>query len=229
MADLQGHTTYVNPALLSIYGYASKDEVIGKDLVTFWADIQEAETVKEVVLKHGKWQGEMTARAKDGSSFTAMLSVSLVTDTADQGFAIIASFLDISKRKQLEEKLAQQRKRLQELVKERTGQLGEAHQQLEEREIDFRYLIESNADSMVVTDGNGNVRFTNQAAESLLGERLAGKLFRFPLTPGPTEIEIDCDTFATLMLLNSAKPQVISETPGHGYHRLYNKRLLAYN
>ncbi|MCU0490502.1 MAG: PAS domain-containing sensor histidine kinase [Chloroflexaceae bacterium] len=58
----------------------------------------------------------------------------------------------------------------------------------------FRQIIEKNADSMVVVDGHGLVRFVNPAAEQLFGRstrELQGSPFGFPVVAGETaELDI---------------------------------------
>ncbi|MCX6377020.1 MAG: ATP-binding protein [Armatimonadetes bacterium] len=66
--------------------------------------------------------------------------------------------------------------------------------QIREEEARFRMLITKSADSIVVVDGEGVVRYVNPAAESLLGHganELLGKPFGFPLLATEfTEIEV---------------------------------------
>lgn len=69
-----------------------------------------------------------------------------------------------------------------------------AEEMLQSSEANLRKVIEKNADSLIIVDGNGVVCFVNPAAEALFGrkaEELIGELFGFPVTAGgTTEIEI---------------------------------------
>ncbi len=70
----------------------------------------------------------------------------------------------------------------------------QALKQLEESEARLRTIISKNADSIIIVDGNGIVRFINPAAEKLFGfgkKKMVGELFGFPVVVGETtEIEI---------------------------------------
>jgi response regulator RpfG family c-di-GMP phosphodiesterase len=78
-------------------------------------------------------------------------------------------------------------KYLEERVRERT-------QQLQASEAQYRGLLETNADAMVVVDRKGIMRFVNPAAEALFGykaEDLLGELFGFPVVTSETaELDI---------------------------------------
>ena len=69
-----------------------------------------------------------------------------------------------------------------------------AQTSLQDSEARFRKIIEKDADSIVIVNGDGIIRFVNPAAESFLGrkrEELLGELFGFPLTVGKaTEIDV---------------------------------------
>jgi signal transduction histidine kinase len=55
------------------------------------------------VLEEGVWQGELKAKRKDGSTFDALVSVNLVTDADGKPIRIMASCVDITERKRLEQ------------------------------------------------------------------------------------------------------------------------------
>lgn len=133
---------------------------------------------------------ELILARPDGTRVTVSASSAPVYDDKGEIVATIGIFDDITESKRLEKELARHRRRLQELVKHRTEQLVETRRDLREKEIDFRHLIESSADAMVVVDENGYLQFANPVAESLLGEIKVGKAFGFPVAPGATEMEI---------------------------------------
>jgi signal transduction histidine kinase len=55
----------------------------------------------------------------------------------------------------------------------------------------LQLIVTRNADAIVVVDDDQNVRYSNIAAEELLGPNIAGRKLELPLTPQtPTEIEI---------------------------------------
>lgn len=70
----------------------------------------------------------------------------------------------------------------------------QVEQTLRKNEIHFRTVIEKNADSIVIVDRQGYVRFVNPAGEALFGytaTELEGELFGFPIVAGEsTELHI---------------------------------------
>ena len=105
LANLDGTLTYVNPAFLQLWQYTDCTEVIGRSVLEFW---QSRRTAAEIVksLRQGKaWVGELVAKKKDASKFVAQLSANMVTDNAGQPVCMMGSFVDVTERKEAEEKL----------------------------------------------------------------------------------------------------------------------------
>ncbi len=111
-ADLDGNLTYVNPAFLELWGYASPDEVVGRALSSFWEDASEAEEVSEAVWGEGQWTGELVGRRRDGSIFDAQISSNTVTDDFGEPIIIMVSLIDISERKRAEREILTRNKQL---------------------------------------------------------------------------------------------------------------------
>ena len=105
LSGLDGNVTYVNPAFLQMWGYGSKDEVLGKPSISFWMSQEKAKDVVDSSLKTGRWEGELLAKRKDGSTFTALVSANLVFDEQGKPMHKMASFIDITERKKAEEAL----------------------------------------------------------------------------------------------------------------------------
>jgi PAS domain S-box-containing protein len=103
IADLDGNITYVNPSCLSLWGYEKEEEILSKHVSAFFADRSGARAVIKVVLEEGAWQGEIKARTEDGSAFDVQVSANLVTDENGEPFCMMASFVDITERKKLEQ------------------------------------------------------------------------------------------------------------------------------
>ena len=103
IADLDGNVTDVNLACLSLWDYEKEEEVLGKHATTFFADRGEAGVTLKAVLEEGVWQGELKAKKKDGSTFDVQVSANLVTDADGKPIRMMASFVDITERKKLEQ------------------------------------------------------------------------------------------------------------------------------
>jgi PAS domain S-box-containing protein len=103
IADLDGIVTYVNLACLSMWNYEQEEEVLGKPATNFFADKNEFGVALKTVLKEGVWQGEGKARRSDGSTFDVQVLANLVTDADGEPFCMMASFVDITERKKLDQ------------------------------------------------------------------------------------------------------------------------------
>jgi len=103
IADLDGIVTYVNLACLRMWDYEQEEEVLGKPATNFFADDKEFGVALKTVLKEGVWQGEGKARRSDGSTFDVQVLANLVTDADGEPFCMMASFVDITERKKLEQ------------------------------------------------------------------------------------------------------------------------------
>ena len=103
IANLDGIVTYVNLACLSMWDYEHEEEALGKPAINFFADRNEFGVALKAVLEEGIWQGEIEATRKDGSRFDVQVLANLVTDADGEPFCMMASFVDITERKRLEQ------------------------------------------------------------------------------------------------------------------------------
>lgn len=95
IADLDGRHIYVNQAFLSLWGYDSPSEVIGRSVTEFWQD-------GEILTNSGIYTGERVGKRRDGSTFYALFSGNLVTDDAGVPIGRAASLIDITDLKRAE-------------------------------------------------------------------------------------------------------------------------------
>jgi PAS domain S-box-containing protein len=112
IADLKGNLEYVNPAFLKLWKYATAAEVLGRSGAEFWPAATELNEAVQVYRATGGWLGELTAKARDGSLFHVQVSASVIKNVAGEPIRMMASFVDISERKQTEEKLRKTIERL---------------------------------------------------------------------------------------------------------------------
>ncbi|MEJ2207697.1 MAG: PAS domain S-box protein [Anaerolineae bacterium] len=130
MADVEGRLTYVNPAFLRMWGYASEAEVLGRPAVSFWEVEAEAERAVHGMQRQGHWVGELVARREDGTRFDVQLSASLVSGQAGEPVGMMAFFIDVTQRNKVEEELRLNNMRLDSLM-----ELSQKAHQLSEHEI----------------------------------------------------------------------------------------------
>lgn len=106
ISDLDGTLTYINPSFIQLWGYSDKFEIVGRNTTSFWRFAQDTGEVIRILQEQGGWTGELVATKSNGSHFAVQVSASLVTDEkTGNPFAMLASFIDITQRKQAEEAL----------------------------------------------------------------------------------------------------------------------------
>ncbi len=103
ITDLDGIVTYVNSTCLSMWDYEREEEVLGKPAVDFFADKKRFAGVLKTVLEEGIWQDEGQARRIDGSTFDVQVLANLVTDADGEPFCMMASFIDITELKKIDQ------------------------------------------------------------------------------------------------------------------------------
>jgi len=103
IADLDGIVTYMNLACLSMWDYERQEDVLGKPATNFFAGRKDLDAALKTVLQEGVWQGEGKAKRSDGSTFDVHVLANLVTDADGEPFCMMASFVDITERKKLEQ------------------------------------------------------------------------------------------------------------------------------
>ena len=107
VSDTQQRVVSVNPAFTRITGYEAAD-VVGQKPTLLFAGLQDQQFYREmrnVIDEEGHWEGEVTNRRKNGQLFPEVLSVSAVRDKNNDVIYYVSIFLDISERRQAEEKI----------------------------------------------------------------------------------------------------------------------------
>jgi PAS domain S-box-containing protein len=104
-ADLDGNITDVNRAFLDLWGYDDEKQVVGRPAAAMWQLPDRAEEVVLALEVAGSWNGSLTAAKRDGGSFVAEVSASIVRDERGDPFGMVASFADVSRHRSTEEEL----------------------------------------------------------------------------------------------------------------------------
>src|SRR3972149_5729325 len=108
VTDQNVNITECNQATLDMFGYSSKDEVIGKNALEFIAkkDHQRAmENLKKTIEQGSMANVEYTFLAKDGHEFPAELSASVINATSGRPTGFVAIVRDIIEHKKADDKL----------------------------------------------------------------------------------------------------------------------------
>lgn len=110
ITDLDSKLTYANDAFLDLWGYETIGDVIGKQVSDYLLDSSVTDHVVEHLRKHEGWVGELVARKKDGTTFDAQVTTSEVKGVHNKPIALMASFVDMTEKKQSEEAMRQLQK-----------------------------------------------------------------------------------------------------------------------
>jgi len=109
ITDRDNRILAVNPAFTRLTGY-SLDEILGEDPKILASDQTPEETYAEMwsaLDQTGFWQGEIVDRRKDNSLYPKWLSISVVIDPDGETTHYVASFTDISARKEAAAQISQ--------------------------------------------------------------------------------------------------------------------------
>jgi PAS domain S-box-containing protein len=100
--DLDFHITYVNESFIRLMDYPSKLELVGRNVAAFLNIPGQFESVKEAVGMYASWFGEIELVSFHKRRFFVQLSINKVRDDDGNPICIMASFIDITDRKQVE-------------------------------------------------------------------------------------------------------------------------------
>ncbi len=108
ITDCNNNIVDVNSAFIRLTGY-DKAEVLGRNPKLLSSGRNSNDDYKimwETILKDGYWQGELWQTRKDGSVYPKFMTVSVVRDRAGAIEYYLANFVDISRNKESELRIA---------------------------------------------------------------------------------------------------------------------------
>ncbi|MGD8501208.1 MAG: PAS domain S-box protein, partial [Phycisphaerales bacterium] len=149
-ADLEGRVIYANPVAASMWGFDDPAEMVGTDVLDYWAEEHRPEAMRavETLMKEGSYLNleGLVAKRNDGTVFFTEVKSSIVKDESGNPVGMVGSFVDITHRRKAEEAVR-------------------------ESEEKYRTLVESAGDSIATVDDNGVFLFVNNWAAQDLGGR----------------------------------------------------------
>ena len=137
IGDLQGNITYVNDAFIRLWGGKDPCEVLGRSALSFARSQDEAMQILKAVYEKGDWFGEIIATKRNGTPFAVQLSASMVNNDDGKPICLMCSFVDITERKNTEQRLRKAYESLEQRVEERTEELVRANIRLK-KEVEER-------------------------------------------------------------------------------------------
>jgi len=105
IADSHGVLTEINNTFLKIWGYKTKDMVVGRPISEFIQNQDEAVAIVTALNTIDVWEGEYTAKRKDGSVFIAHGLATTIRDLQGNLMGYHSAVIDITDRKETEKKL----------------------------------------------------------------------------------------------------------------------------
>jgi PAS domain S-box-containing protein len=107
----------VNPALVRMLGYDSKEELLKRQVPEVFIDRAERKILKEQVESQPKIQGrEITLVRKDGTSIVCLNTAAAVRDNSGRVLRYQGALMDITERREMERRLHQQQEFARRLV-----------------------------------------------------------------------------------------------------------------
>jgi two-component system NtrC family sensor kinase len=107
----------VNPALVRMLGYSSKDELLSKRVSDIFADETQRNSIFREVSREASPRGhELTLRRKDGEPVYCLNTASAVRDTSGLVVRFQGALVDITERRAIEKQLHQQQEFARRLV-----------------------------------------------------------------------------------------------------------------
>src|SRR6266853_1380356 len=139
----------VNPALVRMLGYDSKEEVLKRRIPEIFVDREERKLIKEEVERQPMIQGrEITLIRKDGTSIVCLNTAAAVRDNSGRVLRYQGALMDITERREMERRLHQQ----QEFA---------------------RRLVDSFPDLILVLDTEAHYNFVSPRCKEILGYDVA--------------------------------------------------------
>ena len=133
ITDLRGNIVDCNQAAVSLGGFSSKEELMGKSALELMAkrDHQRAMENWKVTAEKGILRNvPYTLMRKDGQEYPAELSAGVVRDAQGNLAGFVAILRDITERKEMQRELEEYSQQLEKMVEQRTKQLRDTQEQL---------------------------------------------------------------------------------------------------
>ncbi len=111
-ADMQGNITFVNRAFVCMWGYDDENEMLHHHASNFLESDKQIDQAMSTLQGQGIYIGELAAKKKNGEKFIVHLTSTLLRDKIGRPIGMMGSFIDTTKRRQMEEALRESEKRL---------------------------------------------------------------------------------------------------------------------
>ena len=133
ITDLRGIIVDCNQAAVSLGGFSSKEELMGKNAFTLIAEEDHRRAMEnyKITAEKGFLRNvPYTLVKKDGHEYPAELSASVLKDGSGNPVGFVAVIRDITERKKMQRELEKYSQQLEDMVEHRTKQLKDTQEQL---------------------------------------------------------------------------------------------------
>jgi len=96
VTDPDWNVTYANDSFVRTWGCEVVQEIVGKRVMEFLADAEDADRIRNGIAGSSNWQGEVKARRADGTTFAVQASVITATDDNGDTLRLIITFVDLT-------------------------------------------------------------------------------------------------------------------------------------
>lgn len=103
IASLDAALEDLNPAVLSLFGYEKKPELLGHNVRELQVEATPVDTIITMVREGKSWSGQALGRRRDNSKFHLQISAAGNRDVDEELIGMVFSFVDISDAKRAEE------------------------------------------------------------------------------------------------------------------------------
>jgi len=165
--NTNGEIIYVNKAFLSLRGYDTTDDMLGRSLIEFYS-IDEVERVANETISHDEWHGETKCRTKDGRSVDILLTTNKITDENGNFYGIMSSAIDDTKRKRLIEDLTKAKEEAESANKAKSIFLANISHEIRTPMNGIIGMIDLLYSTDLAEDQIGWVRIAKSSAHTLL-------------------------------------------------------------
>ncbi len=168
MADLEGCVTYANPALCELLGEKSPEDVLGKDIRSYYPPRALEKLEQEAIptaMEQDKWVGELSLKSTEDKLTTAIQNVFLIRNEDGNPIYLANVIADITERKGAEEALEKARVDAEEEAKT-------LHQHIE-------YILGATNTGLDIIDRDFNIRYIDPEWQKVYGDPKGRKCYEY--------------------------------------------------
>jgi PAS domain S-box-containing protein len=127
LADMDGRIFFVNPAFVRLWGYQRAEEITGRFIGEFAVSQDQIAEVARTLGSGRSYSGEGKSLRTDGTEFIVQLSANPVVSREGKPVCMMASFLDVTEKKNADGELRLNEAKFRALAVEKTRLLSEVN------------------------------------------------------------------------------------------------------